>query len=71
MFEKDTNFEKYVRSDFTYEERLFEKYMELRQIMSELENKKYSKLDEFKDKESFKQGFLAGAKIMSSILLDI
>ncbi len=71
MFEKNPNYERYVRTDFTYEEELYEKYMTMRRITSELENKKYSISDNFKDQEMFKQGFLAGVKVMSALLLDI
>lgn len=71
MFEKNPNYERYVITDFTYEEELYEKYMTMRRITSELENKKYSISDNFKDQEMFKQGFLAGVKVMSALLLDI
>ena len=36
-----------------------------------IENFKYANEDKFVDNENFKQGFIAGVKIMSSILLDI
>lgn len=71
MFEKDKARELYTREDFTFEEQLFEKYMEMRKIVNTLENKKYSVPDNFADKETYKQGFLAGVKIMSSIFIDI
>ena len=71
MFEKNDGLVRYTRTDFTFEEELFNKYMELRSVVSLLENKKYAVIDDMKDKELFKQGFLAGVKIMSSILLDV
>lgn len=71
MFEKNDMLIKYTRVNFTFEEELFKKYMELRQVVSLLENMKYDAEEEMKDKESFKQGFLAGDKVMSSVLLDI
>ena len=43
----------------------------MRKIVNTLENKKYSVPDNFADKETYKQGFLAGVKIMSSIFIDI
>ncbi len=71
MFEKKDMLIKYTRVNFTFEEELFNKYMELRKVVSLLENIKYDAEDEMKDKEAFKQGFLAGVKVMSSVLLDI
>lgn len=71
MFEKKDMLIKYTRVNFTFEEELFSKYMELRKVVSLLENIKYDAEDEMKDKEVFKQGFLAGVKVMSSVLLDI
>ena len=45
--------------------------MYMRNILKEIENYKYGVVDTFKNSEEFKQGFLAGVKIMSSMLLDL
>lgn len=71
MFEKDGKNEKYTRSDFTFEEKLFEKYLQMRGVVGELESKKYLNTDKYMCSEEFKQGFLAGVKVMSSILIDL
>ncbi len=71
MFEKDAQYAKYIREDFTFEEKLFEKYMALRKVANEYENFKYAKPDNYATSEDFKQGFIAGVKVLSSILIDI
>ena len=71
MFEKDRATMLYNRDAFTFEEKLYQKYLELRKITSELESIKYSKADTYSTSEDFKQGFIAGVKIMSSILLGL
>lgn len=71
MFEKNTNFEKYTRTDFTYAERLYDNYISMRKEISKIENYKYSVEDKYINNEDFKQGFLAGVKIMSSFMFDI
>ena len=71
MFEKIIDEMLYTREKFSLEEKLFESYMSMRKIINELENYKYKSDDKYENSEAFKQGFLAGVKIMSSILLDI
>lgn len=71
MFEKSTKDILYNRENFSIEEELYEAYIEMRKSMNKLERFKYGNDDPFQTSEEFKQGFIAGVKIMSSILLDI
>lgn len=71
MFEIDSNKELYTRVDFTFEELLFERYLSMRELVNKLENIKYKCDDTLGNSKEFKQGFLAGVKVMSSIFLDI
>ncbi|MBE5736601.1 MAG: hypothetical protein E7356_04560 [Clostridiales bacterium] len=71
MFEKDTGAIKYFREKYTMEEKIYESYVNMRKSLSELENYKYATEDKYISSEEFKQGFIAGLKIMSSLLLDI
>ena len=71
MFEKDRSFELYTREKFTLEEKLYKDYVSMRKTMNDLENCKYAVDDKMLESTDFKQGFLAGVKIMSSLLLDI
>lgn len=71
MFEKSELKELYTRQDYTFEEELFQKYLALRNVVNKLENIKYKNTDEFATSNDFKQGFLAGVKIMSSIFIDV
>ena len=71
MFEKEKSNERYIREDFSIEEKLYESYIEMRKNMNKLENYKHGKEDNYISSADFKQGFIAGVKIMSSILLDI
>lgn len=71
MFEKNELKELYTREDFTFEEELFQKYLDLRSVVNKLENIKYKNADKFATSNDFKQGFLAGVKVMSSIFIDV
>ncbi len=71
MFEKNKNYERYIRDEFSFEEKLYEKYVEMRKIIHEFENLKYATSDVYTQSEDFKQGFLAGVKTISSLIIDI
>ena len=72
MFEKDKMNESYIRNSFTLEEELFKAYIEMRKAVNKVEKMKYSGVDDvIISNEDFKQGFLAGVKIMSSLLFDV
>ena len=71
MFEKDPNNVKYIREDFSIEEKLYENYISMRKNLKEYESYKYSSEDPYINSQEFKQGFIAGVKIISSIILDI
>ena len=68
----DTSEEVYTRSGHSYEEKLYEHYVAMNKVVGEFVSMKYGKQDEsFMRSEQFKQGFIAGLKIMSSIFLDM
>lgn len=71
MFEKDKMQIMYLRDDFTYCEKLYDKYLEMRKVLGDIETLKYGKTDPILKSEDFKQGFIAGVKIMSSMLMDL
>ena len=72
MFEKDKEKESYIRDSFTFEEELFKLYIEMRKAVNRVEKMKYSAAEDvIISNDDFKQGFLAGVKIMSSLLFDI
>lgn len=71
MFEKNRMDIKYIRDDFTYCEKLYDKYIEMRKIINEIELIKYAKNDPFVESEDFKQGFISAIKIMSSLFMDL
>ena len=71
MFEKNESAEKYIRDRRTYEEELFEAHLKMRRILHEIENIKYEVEDKYMTSNEYKQGFLAGIKTMSSLLMDV
>lgn len=71
MFEKDSSTEKYMRDTFTFEEEVYEKYMEMRKALSKVENYKYETKDNMQSSKDFKEGFIAGMKIMSTFFMDM
>ena len=71
MFEKNKENLLYVREDFSVEEELYKNYIAMRKSISKVESMKYENRDKYLESDDFKQGFIAGVKIMSSILLDL
>ena len=71
MFEKDEEMILYKRSIFTMEEELYKHYMAMRQVVNNIEKFKYGIDDVFESSEEFKQGFIAGVKVMSTMFMDI
>ena len=61
----------YTRTDFTYPEKLYEYFMKMRQELEDVHKAKYGSDDPYRTSEDFKQGFIAGVKIMSAILMDL
>ena len=45
--------------------------MDMRRTMNKVENFKYDTKDEMQDSKAFKEGFLAGVKIMSTFFMDM
>ena len=71
MFEKEKIKELYNRENFSIEEELYDSYKNMRIALNKYENMKYSVEDNIVKSEDFKQGFIAGIKIMSSLLIDL
>lgn len=71
MFEKDLSKVLYSRENYSLEEELYKNYIEMRSVIGKLESMKYNNEDKILNSEEFKQGFIAGVKIMSSLLLDV
>ena len=64
--------ELYTRTGHSYEEKLYEYYVEMNNVVNEFIGMKYGKQeDKLLRSNEFKQGFIAGLKIMSSIFLDM
>lgn len=71
MFEKDSGTIRYVRDTFTFEEEIFQKYIDMRKALSKVENYKYATEDDKINSKDFKEGFIAGVKIMSTFFMDM
>ena len=71
MFEKNKDDILFFRENFSYVEELYMNYIAMRKAINRVEFMKYGKDDPFSSSEEFKQGFIAGCKIMSSILMDL
>lgn len=71
MFEKDAGNERYMRDTFTLEEEIYKNYIEMRKAVSKVENYKYATEDSMKDSKAFKEGFIAGVKVMSTFFMDM
>ena len=62
---------KYTREQYTFAETLYNNYIEMRKTLNQIEGLKYDIKDKYILNEDFKQGFIAGIKIMSSLFLDL
>ncbi|MGN0961351.1 MAG: hypothetical protein ACI4PF_04040 [Christensenellales bacterium] len=71
LVEDMSKYLRYTREDYTMAEKLFEEYKIMREYVVNRENIKYSYVDPYRNSEDFKQGFIAGVKILSSILMDL
>ena len=71
MFEKSLGDLLYTRENFSFEEKLYVSSIEMRIALGKMEKMKYGGDDKYLQSEDFKQGFIAGVKIMSSMLLDL
>jgi len=71
MFEKDKATEMYTREKYTFEESLYAKYVDMRKIVSKIENFKYWNDDRQVKSAVFKHRFIASVKIMSSLFMDM
>jgi len=61
-----------VRKQFSFEEDMYIKYIELERIVKDYKKMKYSDDDKsISDTIEFRDGFIAGVKLMSSIFLDM
>jgi hypothetical protein len=71
LFDQDLNFVLYTRKHFSYPEKLYEHFMNMRSELEEVHKTKYGSDDPYRTSEEYKQGFMAGVKIMSAILMDL
>lgn len=71
MSEKDKSTIRYTREQYTFAETLYNNYIEMRECLNQVERLKYDIEDKYIINEDFKQGFIAGVKIMSSLFLDM
>lgn len=71
MFEKDSTLIRYIRENYTMAEKIYEGYMIMRKVVGDIENIKYDNPDKMAMSEEFKQGFIAGVKCLSAILMDM
>jgi len=71
MFEKNKNLELYQRQEYSMEEKLFKKHIEMRKIVKDIEKQKYNVDDSLECSDEYKQGFIAGVKTLASIIFDL
>ena len=67
----DKETELYMRKNFTIAEKIYEHYINIRRELSYMEKMKYDIKDDYILNEDYKQGFLAGIKVMMSIYMDM
>ena len=74
---EDDVFEQYLRDELSvneecnFAERLYNNYIAMQKSLKGLEKKKYGKEGKNLNSQDFKQGFIAGVKILSSLFLDM
>ena len=68
---EDSKTKLYIREYYTLAESLYNNYNEMRIALNNFEKMKYEVKDKYISNEDFKQGFIAGVKIMSSMFLDV
>ena len=68
---EDSKTKLYIREYYTLAESLYNNYNEMRIALNNFEKMKYEVKDKYISNEDFKQGFIAGVKIMSSMFLDM
>lgn len=71
MNEKDKSKINYTSEQYTFAETLYNNHIEMRKTSNQIEGLKYDIKDKYILNEDFKQGFIAGIKIMSSLFLDL
>ena len=71
MIELDSEFERYLREDYTMAEQIFEGFKVMRKAVMKEANVKYVKDDEMLNSKEYKLGFLAGVKCMSAMFMDL
>ena len=67
----DKNLELYIRNYFTTAEKIYENYINIRREVNLMERLKYDVEEKYLNNEDYKQGFLAGIKVMTSIYMDL
>lgn len=71
LLTSDSKTRLYTREYYTLAESLYNNYNEMRIALNNFEKMKYEVKDKYISNEDFKQGFIAGVKIMSSMFLDM
>ena len=67
----DKGLENYTRHQYTVAEKIYKNYQNMRMEINGLESIKYEINDPYITSEDFKQGFIAGVKVMNSIFMDL
>ena len=67
----DKNLELYKREHYTMAEELFNNFKNMKGCVDGIQKLKYDFEDPYMLSEEYKQGFIAGVKIMSAILMDM
>lgn len=70
MIDKDFELFDNIRENYSMAEKIYKAYFEMRKSVNKTINMKYKKEDTAINTPEFKEGFIAGDKVMSSILLD-
>lgn len=67
----DKSLELYKREHYTMAEELFNNFKNMKGCVDGIQKLKYDFEDSYMLSEEYKQGFIAGVKIMSAILMDM
>ena len=67
----DSRMARYTREHYTMAEELFNNFKNMKGCVDGIQKLKYDFEDSYMLSEEYKQGFIAGVKIMSAILMDM
>ena len=63
--------ELYMRAHFTASENIYKEYVKMRDEINNINREKYVVDDSICKSKEFKQGFIAGVKVMMSLFMDM